>query len=121
MKRIYFLASFVILILTTVSGFSQESKFDLKSPEVQSQVFNQLLNDRHLLQAFLETMKTNDQTMNMMVSDMEKKCDMSPSDCHYLFAMMAKHNDTLNMLKKFLDEREASASSVQSRRKYKRR
>lgn len=121
MKRIYFLVSFVILILTTVSGFSQESKVDLKSPEVQSQVFNQILNNRQLMQAFMDTMKTNNETMDVMVSDMGKKCDMSPSDCNHLFAMVAKHNDTLNRLKKFLDEKEASANTPQSRPKYKHR
>jgi hypothetical protein len=121
MKRIHFLTSFVILILTTVSGFSQESKVDLKSPEVQSQVFNQIINDRQLMHAFMDTMKTNNETMNVTVSDMGKKCHISPSDCNHLFALVAKHNDTLNRLKKFLDEREASANTAQSRPKYRHR
>ncbi len=48
-KNILILESMVILLMISVAGFSQESMVDLKSSEIQEQVFDQILNDHQLL------------------------------------------------------------------------
>lgn len=111
------LMNVVILLVTTGTGFSQEKKIDLKSPEVQSQVFNQILNDHQLMQDFMEKMKTNDHAMKMMMSDMMMKCDMDASMCKNMTAMMAEHDKILEQLGKVLDEKD-SEYVVQKRPRY---
>ncbi len=111
------LMSLVILLMTTGTGFSQEKKIDLKSPEVQYQVFNQILNDHQLMQDFMGKMKANDHAMKMMMSDMMMKCDMDASMCKNMTAMIAEHDKILKQLGKTLDEKD-SEYVVQKRPRY---
>lgn len=111
-----FLAAIVILIMTTAAAFSQENKVDLKSPEVQKQVIDLILNDHALMQNFMEQLKTNDKAMKMVMSDMMMKCDMDASTCKNMSAIMAEHDKLLEQIGKVLDEKENSKYVVRERR-----
>lgn len=113
-----FLTALVFLVMTTVSVFSQENKIDLKSPEVQKQVFNQILNDHQLMMNFMEQMKTNENAQKMMMSDIMMKCDMDSSMCKNMSAIMAEHDKILEQVGKVLDEKKDSKYTVKKRPKY---
>ena len=112
------IAVVVIMLITTSLGFSQEKKIDLSSPEVQKEVFNQILNDHQLMMNFMEQMKTNDHAMKMAMSDMMKCCDMDASTCKDMSAIMAEHDKILEQVGKILDEKEDAKYTVQKKPRY---
>ena len=104
--------------MTTVAALSQENKVDLKSPEVQKQVFDQIMNDPQLLQIFMDQLKTNEQAQKMMMSGMAMTCDMDSSTCKNMSEIMAEHEKILEQMEKILDEKKDSKYVVQKRPRY---
>ena len=99
------LMSLAILLVVTVNGYAQEKTIDLNSPEVRTQVFDQILNDHQLMMDFMAKMNTNDHAMNMMMGNMMKCCDTDSSACKNMSAMMAEHDKVLEQLGKELDKK----------------
>lgn len=115
-----FLTVLVILMMTSVAGFSQEKKVDLRSPEVQKEVFNQILTDHQLMMNFMEQMNKSENAMKMMMGNMMNCCNADSSTCKDMSAIVAEHDKVLQQMGKYLDEKEDSKYVVRER-KYKHR
>jgi hypothetical protein len=90
------LMSLAIVLLATATGFSQEKKIDLKSPDVQGQVFNQILNDHQTMENFIAALKTNDHALKMVTAGITPSSETNANTCCNMMAMMAGHNHGTN-------------------------
>lgn len=98
----------VIIFMTSKAGFSQENKIDLKAPEIQQQVFSQILNDKDIMLNFFAKVQMHEDAMDVMMSSMMVKCCTDSTTCKNLSKKISEHDQILEQLGKVLLEKEAS-------------
>ena len=112
------LMSLAIVLLATAAGFSQEKEIDLKSPDVQGQVFNQIINDHQVMENFIKVLKTNDHAMKMVTDGLTASSKTNTSSCKNMMAMMKGYDGVqgaVNTSEKNSNEK----ANEQHRHKYK--
>jgi len=111
--------SVIIFAMTSIAGISQENKIDIKAPEIQQQVFSQILNDKDLLQKFVAQLQTNEEAMDVMLSSMMMKCCTDSSTCKNLSKKISDLDQILEQLGKVLLEKDDSKYTIKPRPRYK--
>ena len=113
------LAGLLIILLTSAVGFSQEKGIDIKKPDIQIQVFDQILNDNDLIDDFITRLQSNQDAMKYFMSKMMLKCCTDSAMCETLTEKVSEHDEILEQLGKVLMEKEDSNYTVTPRSLYK--
>ena len=113
------LAGLLIILLTSAVGFSQEKGIDIKNPDIQIQVFDQILNDNDLIDDFITRLQSNQDAMKYFMSKMMLKCCTDSAMCETLTEKVSEHDEILEQLGKVLMEKEDSNYTVTPRSIYK--
>jgi hypothetical protein len=113
------LAGLLIILLTSAVGFSQEKGIDIKKPDIQIQVFDQILNDNDLIDDFITRLQSNQDAMKYFMSKMMLKCCTDSAMCETLTEKVSEHDEILEQLGKVLMEKEDSNYTVTPRSIYK--
>jgi hypothetical protein len=113
------LAGLLIILLTSAVGFSQEKGIDIKKPDIQIQVFDQILNDNDLIDDFITRLQSNQDAMKYLMSKMMLKCCTDSAMCDTLTEKVSEHDEILERLGKVLLEKEDSNYTVKPRPRYK--
>jgi len=114
-----FIVGVVIFVMSSIVGISQENKIDLKAPEIQQQVFSQILNDKDIMLNFLAQLQTNEDAMDVMMSSMLMKCCPDSSACKILSKKLSDQDQILEQLGKVLLEKDDAKYTIKPRPRYK--
>jgi hypothetical protein len=114
-----FIIGLVIFTMTSIAGISKENKIDLKTPEIQQQVFSQILNDKDLMQNFVVQLQKNEDAMDVMMSSIMMKCCTDSTMYKNLSKKISDHDQILEQLGKVLLEKDDSNYTKMPRPRYK--